>query len=120
MKLLGITIGKDDSQKGQSASQNSSSLLDIKKRGRQLLKITSRYQVTIIVLAIAGLLAITALRMLRYMDPPIDDSQVQLNLAKYEQTHIDPKVVQKIQQLQNSGTSVTPNIQSGRTNPFSE
>jgi hypothetical protein len=60
--------------------------------------------------------------MLHYMDPPIDDTKVQDILAKNKKIRIDPKVVDKLNQLQDSGTTTPPaaQVESGRTNPFTE
>jgi hypothetical protein len=93
---------------------------DIKHQLRKILKLASRYETTLIALAVATLLALTSLKMLHYMDPPIDDGRVQDSLSKYKKVHIDPKVVEKIKQLQDSGTSTNPNLENGRTNPFTE
>jgi hypothetical protein len=93
---------------------------DIKHQLRKILKLALKYETTLIALAVACLLAVTSLKMLHYMDPPIDDGRVQESLKKYKKVHIDPKVVEKIKQLQDSGTSTNPNLESGRTNPFTE
>lgn len=92
----------------------------LKAQVQKYSRAASRFQTTIIALVVVGLLALTTLRMLRYMDPPIDNSQVQANLSKSKQIHINQKDVQKIKQLQDSGTSARPDLEGGRTNPFSE
>ena len=124
MEFLGIKIGKGKNaadQPAQVADKAKVGLVtEIKRRLKKLLGQAKRYQVSIIALAVAGLLALTTLRMLHYVNPPVDYSQVQKNMAQYQQAHIDPKIVQKIDQLQSSGTSTNSDIESGRTNPFSE
>jgi|GEM_PF-5385507 len=117
MQLLGMSIGK---KAAEDSGQAEKSKVDLKSQLKQLLDLASRYETSIIALLIAGLLTVTALRMLRYTDPPIDDTKVQAALSKNTKTRIDPKVVQKIGQLQDSGTTTTPQVESGRTNPFSE
>lgn len=122
MKVFGIQIGKNPDEQGeQSANKPQQNLIQsLKHRLQKFSRQVVRYQISIIVLAVAGLLAVTTLRMLHYMNPPANDTLVQQNIAKYQKTRIDPKIVQKIQALQTGGSTPAPNIQNGRTNPFSE
>jgi hypothetical protein len=115
-------VGKKKAAKDDQSTKHKAKpgLNDIKHKAKQWLEVASRYQATIIALAVALLLALTSLRMLRYMNPPVDDNQVQKNLSKFKQIRIDPKIVQKIEQLQSTGTSASPKIENSRTNPFSE
>lgn len=119
MKVFGIQIGKGDPQ-STANKEKLNVVQSLKRQSKQLGQRILRYQATIIFLAVAGLLALTAVRMLRYSSPPINDARVQQNIAKYQKTRIDPKIVQKIKALQSGGGTSTPNIQNGRTNPFSE
>lgn len=121
MQLFGTSKKQGGKEGGQPAKQQKKpGLNDIKRQGEHWLQLALHYQTTIIALAVALLLAFTALRMLRYTDPPVDDNQVQQNLSKFKQVRINPKLVQKIEQLQDSGASAAPNLEGGRTNPFSE
>lgn len=124
MDLFGLKLGKkqadpkDQTNSNKPAGKNLQA--ELQAQARQLLEKILKYRVSIIALVVAGLLTMTALRMLQYMDPPVSEDQVQQNLAQYEKTHINQKVVEKIKQLQASGTSASPNIENGRTNPFAE
>ena len=122
MELLGLKLGRKKDQPGKDthSAQANRPALDLKGRLKVVIKFADRYQMTIIALAVAGLLGVTALRMLHYTDPPVDETRVEQDLAKFKQIRIDSKTVQKIQQLQNSGTSTGPQLEDGRTNPFSE
>jgi hypothetical protein len=120
MQLFGFGKKSETAPDQAGGKAAKSSVADIKHQLKSLLKLASRYESTIISLAVAILLAATALRMLHYMDPPVDDTQVQSIISKSKQVHIDPKIVQKLQQLQDSGTSTSSNVESGRTNPFNE
>jgi hypothetical protein len=116
-------IGKKDAENPNQSSGKPKNKMDIKELKRQAqkgLRLAGRYQTTIIALGVALLLAVTALRMLRYMDPPLDDNRVQQNLSKFKQVRIDQKTVQKIKSLQDSGASTNTSLQTGRNNPFSE
>lgn len=119
MKVFGIQIGKRNTQHA-AGKEKRSAMQSLKDQFRQLGRQILRYQTTIIFLVVAGLLALTATRMLRYSNPPINDARVQQNMAKYQKTRIDPKIVQKIKALQSGGSTSSPVIQDGRTNPFSE
>ena len=119
MSLLGIKLGKK-SEDGQKSGKPQKEKLDLRSQLQAKLKLAAKYQTTIIALAIAGLLGLTALRMLHYTDAPVDENRVEQNLSKFKQIRIDSKTVQKIQQLQNSGTNTGPQLESGRSNPFNE
>jgi hypothetical protein len=123
MQLLGINIGKKPAEnEAQSDLKAAKKSGDIKQQLNHVLKITARYETTIVALAVALLLAITSLRMLHYMNPQTDDAKVQEVLAKNNKIKIDQKTVERLKQLQANGAS-TPaptNTQSGRTNPFTE
>lgn len=119
MKLLGLKFG-EKSIDPKTAKAKTKEKVDLKSQLRAKLALAARYQTTIIALAVVGLLGLTALRMLHYTDPPVDENRVEENLSKFKQIRIDPKVVQKIDQLQKGGTSTGPIIENGRTNPFSE
>ena len=122
MKLFGIELGRGkisnntDSAGAPKVKMN----FDIKHQIQELLVKAERFQITIITLAVFGLLAITALRMMHYADPATDDAKVQANLSKFQQIHINQKVVQKIKSLNDNQTSINPNIEGNRSNPFSE
>jgi hypothetical protein len=120
MKLFGS--GKKSSENGSQADDKAAKnpAADIKKQLAHLLKLAERYETAIIAVAVAALLAVTSLRMLHYMDPQIDDSKVQDIVAKNQKVRIDSKVVDRLKQLQESGTTTTPKVDSGRTNPFTE
>jgi hypothetical protein len=124
MNLLGINLGKKpaaaDGKAHQSADAKKKPELDLKGQLAAKTRLVVRYQATIIALIVAGLLGLTALRMLHYTDPPVDESRVEQNLGKFKQVRIDSKTVQKINQLQNGGAAPGPQIENGRTNPFSE
>jgi hypothetical protein len=120
MQLFGI--GKkpagNEAQTGNKAPKNQAA--NLKRQLELIIKLARRYETTIIAVAVATLLTITSLRMLHYMDPQVDDAKVQDILAKNKKVRIDPKIVQKLQQLQDSGTTTTTRVESGRTNPFTE
>jgi hypothetical protein len=117
MQLFGINIGKKaDTDNAQARKP----VADIKKQLNQLLKLAGRYETSLVALIVAVLLTITSLRMLHYMDPPVDDSKVQDSLSKSTKVRIDPKIVQRINQLQETGTTTTPSVETNRTNPFTE
>jgi hypothetical protein len=120
MNLLGMKIGKEAQAANKGGKPQQKPKADLKSQLQAKLKLLARYQTTIIALAIVGLLGLTALRMLHYTDPPIDENHVEQNLSKFKQIRVDSKTVQRIQQLQNSGTKTGPVIENGRTNPFSE
>jgi hypothetical protein len=115
MQLFGLGKKPEGSE-----AQGKKPAADIKKQLLKLLRYASRYETSLVALMVAVLLTITSLRMLHYMDPPIDDSKVQESLSKSTKVRIDPKIVQKIEQLQATGTTTTPSVESGRTNPFTE
>jgi hypothetical protein len=118
---LGLKLGKKTEDTTGGAPQDpKKSKPDIKSQLKAKAKLAARYQSTIIALAVVGLLGLTTLRMLHYTDPPVDENRVEQNLSKFKQIRIDSKTVQKINQLQNSGTRTGPQIENGRTNPFSE
>jgi hypothetical protein len=117
MQLLGINLGKKPEDGG---AQTKSTSAGIKKQLNQLLKLGSRYETSLVALLVATLLTVTSLRMLHYMDPPVDDSQVQQSLAKSTKIRIDPKIVQRIGQLKESGTTTPTKVEGNRTNPFTE
>jgi hypothetical protein len=118
MKIMGLELGIGK-PKGDKAATKANKL-DAKRQLREALNLAARYQVTIIAVAVVGLLALTALRMMHYADPATDDSKVQDNLSKFKQVHIDQKLVQRINQLNDSHTSASPSLGSNRSNPFSE
>jgi hypothetical protein len=120
MQILGIGK-KSDSSETQSAVKTSGSLVaNLNNQLKRILKLTAHYETTIIAIAVAAVLAATSLRMLHYVDPPIDDSRVQDIVAKNKKVRIDPKTVQKLQQLQDSGSTPTVKVENGRINPFTE
>jgi hypothetical protein len=119
MQLFGLGKKKaDDTSEGEPKSPKA----DIKQQLGHVLKFAERYETTIVALAIAALLSVTSLRMLHYMDPQIDDAKVQESLAKNKKSQINPKVVEKIKQLQDNGATPPSTAVggSGRTNPFTE
>jgi hypothetical protein len=116
MQFFGISLGK----KKEGVDQGQKPGGGIKQQIAQVATIVNRYQTTLVAIFVALLLAVTSLRMLHYMNPPVDDEKVQDALSKNTKIRIDPKVVQKIEQLQDSGTTTTPQVESGRTNPFTE
>jgi hypothetical protein len=122
MKLFGVTLGKTKGSKDvePGAQPKAKMNFDVKHQVQELTAKAERFQITIITLAVVGLLAITALRMMHYADPAADDTRVQENLSKFKQIHIDQKTVQKIKSLKDSQTSTSPNIEGNRSNPFSE
>jgi hypothetical protein len=122
MEIFGLKLSgkKAEDAKSPRKGAGKKTKADLKIQLRTKLQVAARYQSTIIALAVVGLLGLTALRMLHYTDPPVDENQVQANLSKFKQIRIDSKTVQKIQQLQNSGTRTGPQIETGRSNPFSE
>src|SRR3954464_15649419 len=119
---LGLKLGKktDVATGGDTPQNPKKSKPDIKSQLKAKAKLAARYQSTIIALTVVGLLGLTTLRMLHYTDPPVDENRVEENLSKFKQIRIDPKVVQKINQLQQGGTTTGPQIKNGRNNPFSE
>jgi hypothetical protein len=123
MQLLGINIGKKPAENvAQSDPKAVKKSGDIKQQINHFIKLTARYETTIVALAVALLLAITSLRMLHYMSPQTDDEKVQEVLAKNSKIKIDQKTVERLKQLQDNGAS-TPaptKTQSARTNPFTE
>jgi hypothetical protein len=121
MQLFGMGKKEADSA-DQSDQQKKKPAANLKQQLKHVLKVGAHYETTIIALAVALLLAATSLKMLRYMDPPVDDAKVQEVLAKQKKVKIDPKVVNRIKQLKDSGTT-TPaptQVDSGRRNPFTE
>jgi hypothetical protein len=93
---------------------------DIKQQLQSVIKLAAHYETTLVALAVAGLLAVTSLRMLKYMDPQVDDTKVQESISKSTKARIDPKIVDKIKQLKGSGTPTPTKVESGRSNPFTE
>jgi hypothetical protein len=119
MQLFGIGK-KTPENSGEDNTAAKKPAADLKKQLNHAFKLAVHYETTIIALAVAALLTITSLRMLHYMDPQIDDSRVQETLAKNKKSRIDPKVVQKLKALQDSGTPTPTRVESGRNNPFTE
>jgi len=122
MKLFGLELGKKQGGNAQSpgGEAKKKSSLDLKPKLKAGLKLLNHHEATVVALAVSLLLAATALRMLHYMDPPVDDTKVQENLSKVKRIRIDSKTTQRLTQLQESGTSTGTNLGGGRTNPFSE
>jgi hypothetical protein len=127
MKLFGINIRPKQKKANANAVTSANNAVvkmsprsDIKQKLKQLLELAIKYQITIIVVAIVSLLSITALKMLNYADPSTDDVAVQENLKKFHQIHINQKAVDKIKALKESQASTGTNLESGRSNPFSE
>jgi hypothetical protein len=127
MKLFGINIRPKQKKANANAVTSANNAVvkmsprsDIKQKIKQLLELAIKYQITIIVVAIVSLLSITALKMLNYADPSTDDVAVQENLKKFHQIHINQKAVDKIKALKESQASTGTNLESGRSNPFSE
>jgi hypothetical protein len=121
MQLFGT--GKKTTEGGaQTEDKAKKSAADLKKQLNHLLKLVAHYETTIVAVAVAVLLSLTSLRMLHYMDPQIDDSKVQESLAKNKRIHLDPIIVEKIEQLQDNGASTPKPATStnNRTNPFTE
>src|SRR5438132_1829807 len=110
MEIFGLKLGKKaaDAKAGQTDKAGGKLKPDLKSRAKAKAAAATRYQTTIIALAVAGLLGLTALRMLHYTNPPADANRVEQNLSKFKQIRIDSKTVQKIKQLQNSGTTTGP------------
>jgi hypothetical protein len=94
--------------------------IDIKGKLQKKLKIVAKYQAPIMAIIIAGLLTLTALRMLHYANPTPDDAKVKENLSKFKKINIDSKTVERIKKLSDSNSSTGANIEKNRTNPFSE
>ena len=84
------------------------------------LNLVIKFQVVIIAVSIGLLLAITALRMISYSNPSASDEKIQQNLSKLKKINIDPKVVERIEQLSDTQTSTNVNVRDSRNNPFSE
>jgi hypothetical protein len=87
---------------------------------KKAIQTAQHYQVPIIIIAVSGLLAITALRMLHYANPEIDDLRVQENTTKVKQVRINQKVVERIRQLGKDDKPAKADKETGRTNPFAE
>jgi hypothetical protein len=113
---------QDNASQPDSAKAAKKPAADIKHQLNQALKLAARYETTIVALAVASLLAVTSLRMLHYMSPPVDDAKVQETLTKNKKVRIDQKTVEKLKKLQDNGAKPpTPTqTQTGRTNPFTE
>jgi hypothetical protein len=119
MQLFGIGKKSEEAgQAGEKASKNPAA--DIKKQLSHVLATAEHYETTIIAVAVAVLLTLTSLRMLHYMDPPIDDNKVQDILSKNKKIRIDSSIVDKLKQLQDSGTTAPTKVESNRSNPFTE
>ena len=104
----------------KTSKPKKNSLAGIKKILSRLSGLLARFESLIIILLCGILLALAATKMLRLIDPPINEDRVQENTAKLKQIHIDQKIIERIKQLSDSKTSPKPNFQSDRTNPFSE
>jgi hypothetical protein len=117
MQLFGKKRADGAESSGEQAKKPKA---DIKQQLQSVIKLASRYETLLVALAVATLLAVTSLRMLKYMDPQIDDAKVQESLSKSTKTRIDPKIVDKIKQLKESGTPTPTKAESGRSNPFTE
>jgi hypothetical protein len=111
---------KDGEDKPALEKQKKKRYLKPTKQFDKSVKFISKYQVAVVLIVIGGLLALTALRMLHYSNPPANDARIQENLSKFKKIYIDQKTVQRIEQLQDSKVSPGTNIQNGRTNPFAE
>jgi hypothetical protein len=123
MQLFGLgKKSQDDSSQTASTKAAKKPAADLKHQLNQLVKLAARYETTIVALAVALLLAITSLRMLHYMSPPVDDAKVQETLEKNKKIRIDQKTVEKLKQLQDNGAKppAPTKTQTGRTNPFTE
>lgn len=116
MKLFGIQLGKQPAKDGEDTAPSK----DLKQTLLELVNKFDRYRTFIILLAVAGLLGATALRMAHYLDPPPNDQRVSDNLAKIKSVKIDPKAVQRIKDLNASNAKATSSFQGNRTNPFAE
>lgn len=115
MKILGIKLGgsnkkADDATKAGGLGQ----LL------HNLRKIISRYHTLAMVLLVGAILALSAFKMLGYVDPAADPDRAAENATKLKRITIDPKIVERIKQLNDSQTTTSPNFPDDRSNPFSE
>ena len=121
MELFGLKLGKKKTNEGQQNGIKKSPKTDLKRHLNQYANLALRHESSIIALAVAALLALTSLRMLQYMDPQVDDAKVQESISKSKKVKIDPETVQRLNSLQDSGTTTSPQLEpSQRTNPFSE
>src|ERR1700754_2226088 len=79
---------------------------------KKISKKVSRYQAPIIIILIGALLAITALRMMRYASPLSDDQKVQENLSKFKKINIDKNTVERIKGLKDTQATTGTSVES--------
>ena len=117
MKLFGINLGKTPptTDKLDMAPEK-----DLKQKALELANKLDHYRTFIILIAIVGLLGVTALRMAHYLDPPANEQRVSDNLAQIKRVKIDPKAVERIKALSESNVTSKSSFQGNRTDPFSE
>jgi hypothetical protein len=111
---------KIDDTKNSPDKQKKNAKPNPSKSFNNFIKKVSKYQAAIMLIVVGGLLALTALRMLHYANPPADDKKIQENLTKFKKIHIDQKTVQRIEQLKDSEAAPGTSIENSRTNPFAE
>lgn len=120
MKIFGINLGKSETPKqdelGAGKEKKSSLVGDLKGFSKKIVG----HQLFFVILLIALVVALTALQMLRYSDPPADENRAQENITKVKRIVIDENVVSQINELRDPGVSASPDINSSRTNPFNE
>lgn len=101
--------------------KNSDINLDLKTVGPALGKLFKRlgaYSALIFFLFVAALYGYIMWRINVYSNAPANQSEVSAKVAA--QPHIDPTVVQKMQDLQNNSVNVQSLFNQARENPFQE
>jgi hypothetical protein len=93
--------------------------LNLRKRFSRAAAFVIRYQVVIMAVFVGGLLGITAIRMLHYANPTMNQDKYQQDLSQFKTVHIDKKTVDRINQLNDTGVAPGTDI-TNRTNPFAE
>lgn len=111
-------FSKKTDKEGEATSSKSSA--ELRQQLNHALKELTRFETFIIVLVVTALLGFTTLKMLHFVDPPIDEIQSEANKGQYKKITIDPKSIQRIKDLVDSKAQPAPNIDSGRSNPFTE
>ncbi len=112
MKLFGINLGKKSESKESTDS--------LRKSLDKYIAIVARHRAFLITMMVVLVLAITSLQMLKFTDPPVDETRAQENVSKLKRIKLDDNIVEQIKQLRDSDATASPNIDKGRTNPFSE
>lgn len=101
--------------------KNSDLNIDLKNLGPAIGKFVKRlgaYSAIIFFLFVATLYGYIVWRIDVYGNAPASQSEVNAKVAT--QPHIDPQVVQKIQDLQNNSVNVQSLFNQARENPFQE